>query len=107
CVQSRVPWGGWFLLTKRTLSLAWLVVAAALCAPASVEAGHSEFDGLVAAHAQANHVPENLVHRVIMRESRYHSGLVGRGGTIGLMKIKLATARGLGYTGDAQGLRDP
>ena len=33
--------------------------------------------------------------------------LVGRGGTIGLMQIKLATARGLGYTGDAAGLRDP
>ncbi|MES2197965.1 MAG: transglycosylase SLT domain-containing protein, partial [Pseudomonadota bacterium] len=33
--------------------------------------------------------------------------LVGRGGTIGLMQIKLATARGLGYSGDAAGLRDP
>ena len=33
--------------------------------------------------------------------------LVGRGGTIGLMQIKLATARGVGYTGDAAGLRDP
>jgi soluble lytic murein transglycosylase-like protein len=48
-----------------------------------------------------------LVHRVIVRESKYHPDLVGRGGTIGLMQIKLATARGLGYTGDAAGLRDP
>ena len=47
------------------------------------------------------------MHRVIVRESKYHPGLVGRGGTIGLMQIKLATARGLGYTGDAAGLRDP
>ena len=62
---------------------------------------------LVAAHAKANNVPEALVHRVIVRESKYHPDLVGRGGTIGLMQIKLATARGLGYTGDAQGLRDP
>ena len=52
-------------------------------------------------------MPEALVHRVIVRESKYHPGLVGRGGTIGLMQIKLATARGLGYTGDAAGLRDP
>ena len=52
-------------------------------------------------------VPEALVHRVIVRESRYQPALVGRGGTIGLMQIKLATARGLGYTGDAEGLRDP
>ena len=47
------------------------------------------------------------MHRVIVRESGYRPGLVGRGGTIGLMQIKLATARGLGYTGDAAGLRDP
>jgi len=52
-------------------------------------------------------VPEALVHRVIVRESRYQPGLLGRGGTIGLMQIKLATARSLGYTGDAAGLRDP
>ena len=58
-------------------------------------------------HASANSVPEALVHRVIMRESRYQPRLVGRGGTIGLMQIKLATARSLGYTGDAEGLRDP
>ena len=52
-------------------------------------------------------VPEALVHRVIVRESRYQAPLVGRGGAIGLMQIKLATARGLGYTGTAEGLRDP
>ncbi len=52
-------------------------------------------------------MPEALVHRVILRESRYQPRLVGRGGCIGLMQIKLATARGLGYTGDAEGLRDP
>ena len=53
----------------------------------------------MAKHAKANAVPEALVHRVIVRESRYRPGLVGRGGTIGLMQIKLATARSLGYTG--------
>ena len=61
----------------------------------------AQYESLVAAHARANNVPEALVHRVIVRESRYHPELVGRGGTIGLMQIKLATARGLGYTGDA------
>ena len=49
----------------------------------------------------------DLVHRVIVRESKYHPALIGRGGTIGLMQIKLGTARGLGYTGTAEGLRDP
>ena len=92
---------------ERLLSLAWLLVMAALSLPASVKAGHAEFDRLIAVHAQANNVPESLVHRVIMRESRYRADLVGRGGTIGLMQIKLSTARGLGYSGDADGLRDP
>jgi soluble lytic murein transglycosylase-like protein len=42
-----------------------------------------------------------------VRESRYHPQVVGRGGAIGLMQIKLATARSMGYSGDAAGLRDP
>jgi soluble lytic murein transglycosylase-like protein len=44
---------------------------------------------------------------VILRESRYNASLIGRGGTVGLMQIKLATARGVGYTGSAEGLLDP
>src|SRR5437773_6412219 len=67
----------------------------------------AQYESMVATHAKANNVPEALVHRVIVRESKYRPDLVGRGGTIGLMQIKLATARGLGYTGDAAGLRDP
>ena len=65
------------------------------------------YDALVATHAKANGVPESLVHRIIVRESKYNATLLGRGGTIGLMQIKLGTARGLGYTGTAEGLRDP
>jgi soluble lytic murein transglycosylase-like protein len=91
---------------KRQLPLVALAVAAALAVPAVAQAG-SEYDALIAQHAQANNVPEALVHRVIMRESRYQPQLVGRGGCIGLMQIKLGTARSMGYTGDAAGLRDP
>jgi soluble lytic murein transglycosylase-like protein len=91
---------------KRQLSLAAFTIAAAFSMPAAAQAG-SEYDALIAQHAQANNVPEALVHRVIIRESRYQPQLVGRGGAIGLMQIKLATARGMGYTGDAAGLRDP
>ena len=77
-----------------------------LCATAHAQQ-RAQYEAMVATHAKANLVPEELVHRVIVRESKYHPGLVGRGGTIGLMQIKLPTARGLGYTGDAAGLRDP
>jgi transglycosylase-like protein with SLT domain len=88
---------------------AWLAALAALLLspPPAGAQQRAQYESLVATHARANNVPEVLVHRVIVRESKYRPDLVGRGGTIGLMQIKLATARGLGYTGDAAGLRDP
>ncbi|MGH6740694.1 MAG: transglycosylase SLT domain-containing protein [Bradyrhizobium sp.] len=92
---------------KHWLTIACAAALAAIAFARGAHAGKSDYDAMVAAHAQANHVPEGLVHRVIQRESRYQPQLVGRGGTIGLMQIKLATARGLGYAGDAEGLRDP
>ena len=82
-------------------------LAALLVSTGAMAQSRAQYDSMVASHAAANNVPEALVHRVIVRESKYHPGLVGRGGTIGLMQIKLPTARGLGYTGDAAGLRDP
>jgi soluble lytic murein transglycosylase-like protein len=90
--------------------LLFLFVAAVAALPGSHAAQAQQralYETLVATHARANAVPEVLVHRVIVRESKYQPNLVGRGGTIGLMQIKLATARGLGYSGDAAGLRDP
>jgi soluble lytic murein transglycosylase-like protein len=92
---------------KRLLTLASLAALAALTLTDTACAQRADYNELVARHAQANGVPEALVHRVIVRESRYQPRLVGRGGTIGLMQIKLSTARGLGYTGSAEGLRDP
>jgi soluble lytic murein transglycosylase-like protein len=92
---------------KRLLFLACFTAVTALEFPHMAAAQQAQYDAMVAAHAGANGVPAALVHRVIVRESRYQPRLIGRGGTIGLMQIKLATARGLGYTGDAEGLRDP
>jgi soluble lytic murein transglycosylase-like protein len=91
---------------KQFLFIACFAATAALI-PHSASAQRSQFDTMIATHAQANGVPEALVHRVIVRESRYRPGVVGRGGAMGLMQIKLGTARGLGYTGTAEGLRDP
>src|ERR1700732_4130495 len=92
---------------KRHFFLAGLAAILALPFPQAALAQRAQYEALVASHAQANGVPEALVHRVIVRESRYQPHLIGRDGTIGLMQIKLATARGLGYTGTAEGLRDP
>ena len=95
---------------KRARKLTGVVAAGvtlALLPQVALAQQRSDYEAMVATHAQANGVPEALVHRVIVRESKYHPNLVGRGGTIGLMQIKLGTARGLGYTGTADGLRDP
>jgi soluble lytic murein transglycosylase-like protein len=74
-----------------------------LPSPAS---GRAALDGLIAHHAKLNGVPEALVHRVVVRESRYNPRAVGRGGAMGLMQIKTGTARALGYDGGPAGLLD-
>jgi soluble lytic murein transglycosylase-like protein len=85
------------------LGLAFL----ALAHPAWAQEQERPLDALIVSHAKANGVPESLVRRVILSESRYNPRAVGRGGAMGLMQIKHATARGLGYTGPASGLLDP
>jgi hypothetical protein len=64
------------------------------------------FDQMIAREAGIHGVPEAFVHRIVMRESRYHPRLV-RNHCFGLMQIKYATAREMGYRGDARGLLDP
>jgi soluble lytic murein transglycosylase-like protein len=82
------------------------LVLVVLAWPHPSSAQRAQYESMVAAHAQANGVPVELVHRVIVRESRYNPRAVHRG-NYGMMQIKLATARGLGYTGTAEGLLDP
>jgi soluble lytic murein transglycosylase-like protein len=63
-------------------------------------------DAMIARHAAANGLPADLVHRVVIRESRYNPRARGAGGALGLMQIKHATARSMGYAGAASGLLD-
>jgi soluble lytic murein transglycosylase-like protein len=72
----------------------------------AASADRAGLDTLIARHATENNVPESLVHRVVRRESNYNPQAVGRGGALGLMQIKHATARGMGYSGSASGLLD-
>lgn len=69
-------------------------------------AGRGQIDALIAHHARLNGVPESLVHRIVIRESKYNPRAVGRGGAMGLMQIKTATARAVGYDGGPAGLLD-
>jgi soluble lytic murein transglycosylase-like protein len=63
-------------------------------------------DSMIARHAAANGLPVDLVHRVVTRESGYNPR-ARNGSNLGLMQIKHATARGVGYAGPAAGLMDP
>ena len=61
---------------------------------------------MIAREAGIHGVPEAFVHRIVLRESRYKPRLV-HNHCFGLMQIKYATAREMGYRGDARGLLDP
>ena len=51
-------------------------------------------------------LPSDLVRRIVKRESNFRP-TAQNGGHFGLMQIKHATARSMGYTGPAVGLLDP
>ena len=84
------------------LLLACAVVACSLPATAS---DRMTINSLVAQHARIHGVPEALVHRVIRRESNYNPRALSKG-NFGLMQIRYATARGMGYRGSPSGLLD-
>ena len=61
---------------------------------------------IIARHAAANGVPFALADAVVRIESRYNPR-VSNGGAMGLMQIKPATARGVGFAGSATALYHP
>lgn len=53
-------------------------------------------------------IPLGVAYGLIAQESGFNAGAIGDAGrSFGLVQIQLATARGLGYTGDGAGLLDP
>ncbi len=82
--------------------------AAAVADTAAVAA----FDGrpyasIIEKHASAYGVPLQLAHAIVSVESNYRPNVTGRAGEVGLMQIKPATARGMGYSGSTKALYDP
>ncbi len=82
-----------------------LACAAIVCALPATASERAQINALVAQHAKAHGVPETLIHRVIRRESGYNPRASSRG-NLGLMQIRYATARGMGYRGTVSGLLD-
>lgn len=93
------------LMIFRLVSFSFACSFLVLPAWASPSGSGTGLDSLIAQHAQANGVPEALVHRIVQRESRYNARASNRG-NYGLMQIRHGTARGMGYSGSASGLLD-
>ncbi len=83
-----------------------LCACSAAAASAADPAANRKYEDLVAEHAKEHGLPEKLVHRVIMRESRYNAKIVHRR-YYGLMQITYPTAKSMGYKGSPTGLLDP
>lgn len=62
---------------------------------------------IIEKYATQNGIPIELAHAVITVESNYKPYSLGRAGEVGLMQIKPATAKLMGYDGSATGLFDP
>ncbi|WP_062204282.1 lytic transglycosylase domain-containing protein [Aureimonas sp. AU12] len=68
--------------------------------------GDPKIDRLIAEAADENDIPRELAYAVVRVESHYNPRARGSG-VYGLSQIKPATARGLGFSGPAEGLLDP
>ena len=79
--------------------------AAASARPSGQAKG--QYGAIIARYASTYGVPAGLAHAVIRVESNYRANARGGAGEIGLMQIKPATARMLGYRGSAAGLFNP
>ncbi len=62
-------------------------------------------EAMIEATAAEYKLPSALLHKIIKRESNYNPAALFRGHW-GLMQIKYATAKGMGYRGDPKGLLD-
>jgi soluble lytic murein transglycosylase-like protein len=69
--------------------------------------GSKPYSAIIARYASAYGVPVSLARAVIHVESNYRPNITGSAGEVGLMQIKPATARMLGYNGSVKGLYDP
>jgi soluble lytic murein transglycosylase-like protein len=65
------------------------------------------YRGIVERYASLNGVSVELAHAVITVESNYRVYSLGKSGEVGLMQIKPATAKMMGYDGSTTGLFDP
>ena len=73
--------------------------------PTPETVGPTRLNALIKKYSKIYEIPEDLVHRVVRRESRYNPSAYSKG-NYGLMQIRYNTAKAMGYDGPAEGLFD-
>jgi soluble lytic murein transglycosylase-like protein len=73
--------------------------------PTPETVGPTRLNALIKKYSKLYEIPEELVHRVVRRESRYNPSAYSKG-NYGLMQIRYNTAKAMGYDGPADGLFD-
>ena len=93
---------------SRRATLALLIAGLAACSrpePRRSRGGPAEINRLITKYARIYDIPEDLIHRVVQRESGYNPA-ARNGPYYGLMQILPETARTMGYRGAPEGLLD-
>ena len=72
-----------------------------------VASAKGPYGHLISKYAREYGVPVSLANAVVRIESNFNPKARGAAGEVGLMQIKPATARSMGYGGSVKGLYDP
>jgi soluble lytic murein transglycosylase-like protein len=67
----------------------------------------TKYSAIIVKYANQYNVPIELARAVVRVESNFNPNALGSAGEVGLMQIKPATARMMGYSGSRKGLFDP
>lgn len=73
----------------------------------AAKSGKGPYGQLISKYAAQYGVPVSLAQAVVKIESNFNPKARGSAGEVGLMQIKPATARSMGYSGSTKGLYDP
>lgn len=76
-------------------------------APAVPSHASGSIHALVSRIAAREGVPVRIAHAIVRNESNYRPRVTGSAGEVGLMQIKVASARGVGFSGSRAQLYDP
>lgn len=94
----------------KPLTIPWETRETGFAAPTATErqmVRRMHYTTLIAKYADQYDVPFDLAEAVVQIESNFRPTVKGSAGEIGLMQVKPATARLMGYKGPDYGLYDP